>query len=72
MTRKGVSAAVAVSEINNIGVNEATNDSLGRKVVAALFSVVLASVIIGATGFSSGYAHNAAHDTRHVMVFPCH
>jgi cobalt transporter subunit CbtB len=37
--------------------------------VAALFGVL----IIAGTGFAQSEAiHNAAHDTRHSLAFPCH
>jgi len=42
------------------------------KLKPALFAVLLGGVVIAAIGFAPGMAHNAAHDTRHVMVFPCH
>ena len=42
------------------------------KLASVVFSVMLGVVILGAVGFAPGMAHNAAHDTRHVMVFPCH
>lgn len=71
MTQKGISTAVVVSQSRH-DVTTVVSDSLGKKLVAAAFALVLASIIIGATGFAPGYAHNAAHDTRHVMVFPCH
>ena len=71
MSQKSVSTVLAASQVIN-GVTTTASDSLGNKMVAAVFAVILASVIIGATGFAPGYAHNAAHDTRHVMVFPCH
>lgn len=39
----------------------------------ALFAVILGAVILFGVGFSNlSVAHNAAHDTRHTMVFPCH
>ena len=71
MNQKSVSTVLTASQVNN-EVTTTASDSLWNKVVAAVFAVILASVIIGATGFAPGYAHNAAHDTRHVMVFPCH
>ena len=71
MAQKSISTAVVVSQAGH-DVTPIVSDSLGKKVVAAAFALVLASIIIGATGFAPGYAHNAAHDTRHVMVFPCH
>jgi cobalt transporter subunit CbtB len=39
----------------------------------ALFAAVLGGVMIFGVGFSDlSVSHNAAHDTRHAMVFPCH
>lgn len=39
----------------------------------ALFAAMLGAVILFGVGFSNlSVAHNAAHDTRHAMVFPCH
>lgn len=39
----------------------------------ALFATMLGVVMIFGVGFSNlNVAHNAAHDTRHAMAFPCH
>ena len=39
----------------------------------ALMAVALGAIIVFGVGFSSlSVAHNAAHDTRHTLVFPCH
>jgi cobalt transporter subunit CbtB len=39
----------------------------------ALFAAILGAVIVFVVGFSNlSVTHNAAHDTRHTMVFPCH
>jgi cobalt transporter subunit CbtB len=36
-------------------------------------AVVLAAALIYGVGFASmAVAHNAAHDTRHAVAFPCH
>ena len=41
--------------------------------VAALMAAVLGAFVIWGVGFSPIAAlHNAAHDTRHSMAFPCH
>lgn len=41
-----------------------------KAVVAAL---LLGSVLIFTVGFAhSASVHNAAHDTRHTLAFPCH
>ena len=38
-----------------------------------LGAAVLGSVILFAVGFAPmNVAHNAAHDTRHTLAFPCH
>jgi cobalt transporter subunit CbtB len=42
-------------------------------VVAALFAALLGMFVIWMVGFSHiDVAHNAAHDTRHSIGFPCH
>jgi cobalt transporter subunit CbtB len=39
----------------------------------ALFAAILGIVVIFGVGFANiSVAHNAAHDSRHAMVFPCH
>jgi cobalt transporter subunit CbtB len=39
----------------------------------ALVAAMLGALMIFGVGFSNlDVAHNAAHDTRHTMVFPCH
>lgn len=53
-------------------VSVGTSSIITRKLVSALLAVMLGIVIIGAVGFAPGMAHDAAHDTRHVMIFPCH
>lgn len=42
---------------------------------ATILTGILGLVIIYGVGFAQGKAnvvHNAAHDTRHAMAFPCH
>ncbi len=42
---------------------------------AAIGALMLGLVILFGVGFAQGQGdvfHNAAHDTRHTMVFPCH
>ena len=40
---------------------------------AALLALALGSVLIYTVGFAhSSHIHNAAHDTRHALSFPCH
>lgn len=46
--------------------------SMLARIVPVFSAVLLGIVILAGVGFASGLPHNAAHDTRHVMVFPCH
>lgn len=48
---------------------QARSDRLVAAVIAALFG----AFVIWGVGFAPIAAlHNAAHDTRHSMAFPCH
>lgn len=41
--------------------------------VAALVALALGAGLVFTTGFSHpSTIHNAAHDTRHALSFPCH
>ena len=41
--------------------------------IAAAMAALLGALVIWGVGFSPIAAlHNAAHDTRHSMAFPCH
>lgn len=59
---------------NIIGNANVTTQSSGlaHRLAPAMLSILLGTIIVGAVGFAPGIAHNAAHDTRHVMTFPCH
>lgn len=44
-----------------------------EKLLAAAVAALLGAVVIWGVGFSHIPAlHNAAHDTRHSLAFPCH
>ncbi|MEQ8353954.1 MAG: CbtB domain-containing protein [Kiloniellaceae bacterium] len=46
--------------------------SQSRRVIAAA-TLLFGLGLVFVTGFaSSATLHNAAHDTRHAMAFPCH
>ena len=48
----------------------AVSTSKGFQLAAAL---LLGTIILFGVGFSGSSAmHNAAHDTRHAVAFPCH
>ena len=50
----------------------ATTDLLGRSLQRAL-AALLGLFIVGFVGFSHlDVMHNAGHDYRHSMAFPCH
>lgn len=38
----------------------------------AVAALLLGGLIVLGVGFGPGLLHNAAHDTRHALVFPCH
>lgn len=44
-----------------------------RTVAAALFAIVLGMFIVFGVGLAQPeILHNAAHDSRHALAFPCH
>jgi len=47
--------------------------SVSERAKAAAAALVLGFVLIYTVGFAaSASVHNAAHDTRHAIAFPCH
>lgn len=68
--------------MNEFIVNESAalpdGDAIGRvrfganRWLPALASAMLGVVILAGVGFAPGVAHDAAHDMRHTMTFPCH
>lgn len=60
----------SISSEVKIGTAIASQQSALVQISAA---IVLAVALIYGVGFASmGAAHNAAHDTRHAVAFPCH
>ena len=60
--------------IHSTAVSSSTQ-SLSRRLVAAAGTFALALVMLAGVGFvqgSNGAVHDASHDTRHGMNFPCH
>jgi len=48
---------------------------LSNRIVTSITAFALAILILAGVGFiqgANGAVHNAAHDTRHIMSFPCH
>jgi cobalt transporter subunit CbtB len=57
------------SLIKSIDISDARRDAMRYAVAAILLGVVF----IGVTGFAPIEAiHDAAHNTRHAISFPCH
>ncbi len=53
----------------------AANRARTSRLPAAAGAVLLGLFILYGVGFALGQGdvlHNAAHDTRHTLVFPCH
>ena len=47
--------------------------SLQQRAVAVVFAASLGAFMIFGIGFAQSQTiHDAAHDTRHALVFPCH
>jgi cobalt transporter subunit CbtB len=47
--------------------------SLSQRLAAGLACLFLGSVLVFGVGlFQNDHMHNAAHDTRHAIGFPCH
>jgi cobalt transporter subunit CbtB len=47
--------------------------AVSSRIIAGLALVFLGAGLIFVVGFSNmSVAHNAAHDTRHAIGFPCH
>lgn len=55
---------------SHIGVRAAARS---ETLIAAAFAALLGVFLVWGVGFSPiDVLHNAAHDTRHSMAFPCH
>lgn len=47
--------------------------SISQRIAAGLVAIVMGSALLYTVGLSPmAVAHNAAHDTRHGLGFPCH
>ncbi len=50
-----------------------TDAGVSERVKAAGAALLLGAMLIFAVGFMpAASVHNAAHDTRHTLAFPCH
>ncbi len=47
--------------------------AVSRRIAAGLVAIFVGAILLYAVGLSHiAVAHNAAHDTRHAIGFPCH
>ncbi|VAX11556.1 hypothetical protein MNBD_GAMMA25-1543 [hydrothermal vent metagenome] len=61
--------------MNLSATTRATSLTPASRLPAAIGASILGLFILFGVGFAQGQGdmfHNAAHDTRHTMVFPCH
>lgn len=59
----------------NLSTTAQNTSSISTRITAAAITLTLGLSIVFGIGFVQGandVIHNAAHDTRHTMVFPCH
>jgi cobalt transporter subunit CbtB len=71
MIQPAAGGAAKETMMNSVTVSTQASVSERAKAVAA--ALVLGFVLIYTVGFAaSASVHNAAHDTRHGLAFPCH
>jgi cobalt transporter subunit CbtB len=70
MSISSIDSNVAVP--SNSAANAEPNATVSGRVWPAITALLLGALIIFGVGFGPGIMHNAAHDTRHTMAFPCH
>ena len=53
--------------------NSAISLSVSQRMAAGVICLFLGAFLVFTVGLSPmSFAHNAAHDTRHAIGFPCH
>jgi cobalt transporter subunit CbtB len=51
----------------------AVSTRIGDHILAGVLTLAFGLALLAGAGFAgSDYLHNAAHDTRHAIGFPCH
>lgn len=65
-------AAPSLAGVDYHAVPVVQETSVWRRWLPSIAAAVLGIAVIAAVGFAPGIAHQAAHDVRHTMVFPCH
>ncbi|HKG73307.1 MAG TPA: CbtB domain-containing protein [Aestuariivirgaceae bacterium] len=53
--------------------SSAISTSIGERQIIGLVVLAFGLLLLAGAGFAgSDFVHNAAHDTRHAIGFPCH
>lgn len=64
--------AATESTMNTVSVST-TQTSVSERVKAVTAALIVGIALVYTTGFAASTdIHNAAHDTRHGLAFPCH
>lgn len=59
--------------IGSPAITGARQAARSERLVAAVMAALLGAFLVWGVGFSPiSVLHNAAHDTRHSLAFPCH
>jgi cobalt transporter subunit CbtB len=54
-------------------ISSAISTSIGERQIIGLVVLAFGLLLLAGAGFAgSDFVHNAAHDTRHAIGFPCH
>jgi cobalt transporter subunit CbtB len=54
-------------------ISSALSTSIGERQIIGLVVLAFGLLLLAGAGFAgSDFVHNAAHDTRHAIGFPCH
>jgi cobalt transporter subunit CbtB len=60
---------MSIKTLSATGTDVAINEILKARILAVAFGAAILFVV----GFANSTSiHNAAHDTRHTLAFPCH
>ena len=67
----GKEVIMALSQLTTS--SQAPAAAIGRRALSASVLLLAGGLLVYLTGFSHSHVlHNAAHDTRHTLAFPCH
>jgi len=62
-----------ISQVSSTEQSSSASSPLAHTLVQTTGALIFGVVVLFAVGFAPmDVAHNAAHDTRHSLAFPCH